>query len=369
MRKIIIFCECYVQYKYALQLATQNYHDRSVTIIIPLDNKLVKFLNGVNERVFHSELNIIYIVAFQSSRAKAKGINRLLSVLSDIIKERRYLENVWRKHFAELAGRDVYFFSRGFNGLTYYLLRKLIKRNRIVYVALESLALYHWMQYTPRNITELTSLVISRLIYGRNITLGQLPYHKGFLFMPDKFIGEVDRIMSQAEVINMVKGFDLSQFKVPTTNSCSVIFLDQPLVGGGYISDADAYRRELTSILNILSKYYTKNEIGIKYHPEYDGDGSLENVGDILPSFIPAELLYNNNIKLYLTVMSWSIAYAENGLVVSLVDLITFKDDEVKHKLKEAFVEISKSSKPSVLFPKTLDEFEQILIGSKEVRE
>ncbi len=359
MRKIIIFCECYGQQNYALQLAIKNYRDHSVTIVIPMLYNLFKFFEVVNEKVFHNRIKLIYIAPFQTRWAKVKGVSRIPCLLLDIIKERHYLREIWDKYFVGLVECEVYFLSRGFNGCTFYLLKRLIKRNRLVYVSLDSFSPSHWEQYTPKSISELASLTISKLVYGREIMLGQLPYFKGFLFMPDKFINKkVDRIIGQAEIDEMMKEFDLSQFRVFNIDSYSVIYFDQPLVGVGYISDGNIYQQELSSVFNILGKYYPKEEIAIKYHPEFDGDRGLTEGGSILPSFIPAELLYNDKVKIYLGVTSMSISNVERGLVVSLIDLITFKSEEIKDKLRDDLIQVSKSE---ILFPKTLDEFERIL--------
>jgi len=62
-----------------------------------------------------------------------------------------------------------------------------------------------------------------------------------------------------------------------------------------------------------LSKYFPENEIARKYHPHSPGDKTMIKTGDVLPDFIPAEFLYNDNVKIYLSLFSGSIANVENG--------------------------------------------------------
>ena len=361
MSQIVIFCESYGQIEYALQLVTQNWHDFPITLVIPGHYDLFEFFKVINEKVFHDEVNLIYLEPYQPGRAKARGINKIPHVFPDIMKERRYLKEIWNKYFAELEGCEVFFFSRGFNGLTFYLVKKLSKRNRLVYVSLGSfLGPPYMSQYTPTNIVDLANLTILKLIYGYEVAVGKVSFIKGFLWMPDKFMEkEVDRAMERAEIDEMMKGFDLSPFRVFDVGSYSVIYFDDGLIGVGYISDDDTFKQELTGIFDILGKYFPEKEIVVKYHPGYSGSETLLEVGDILPSFIPAELLYHENVKLYLGIFSRSIANVEKGLVISIADLISFKSDKIRNQLKEELIQVSKSK---ILFPKSQDEFERILI-------
>ncbi len=362
MRQIIIFCEAYGQQNFVLQLAMQNYHDHSVTIVIPMFPNLFMFFDIVNRKVFDGKLNLVYIEPFQSRRIKTKGINRMLSILPDVIKERNYLKEVWEKHFGELLGCDIYFCSRGFNGITFYLLSKLTKNNRLIYVSVASFAPSCWSEYTPRNVTEVASLIILRLTYGSNVMLGQLPYYKGFFYMPDKFIEEVDKVMGKVEINKMMDGFDLSPYRMFDVDNYSVLFFSQPLLNAGYIPDGDAYKQELVAVFTILGKYFPSYKIGMKCHSEYDSSERLVNCDNILPTFVPAELLYNDSVKLYLTIFSHGVSGVEKGLVVSIIDLISFKSEKIKEKLKDDLIQASKSI---ILFPKTLDEFERMLIDLK----
>ncbi len=358
MSKVVIFGESYGQIEYVLHLVTQNWHDYPITLVIPGLYDLFEFFKVINEKVFHSAINLIYLEPYQPGRARARGINKIPHVFPDIIRERRYLKEIWNKYFAELEGCEVYFLSRGFNGLKVYLVKKLSERNRLVYIYTQSPS--RTSKYTPANIFEWAKLAIWRLTYGRDAVMGRTPFIKGFLWMPDKFMEKaVQRVIDIAEVDKITKGFDLSPFRVFDVGSYSVIYFDDGLIGIGYISDDDTFKRELTNIFSIVGKYFPEKEIAVKYHPGYSGSKTLLEVGDILPSFIPAELLYHENVKLYLGIFSRSIAHVDEGLVVSLADLISFKSDEISNKQKEELIQVSKSK---ILFPKSLDEFERILI-------
>ena len=122
------------------------------------------------------------------------------------------------------------------------------------------------------------------------------------------------------------------------------------------------YKKELTEIFNVLARYFPEEEIAIKYHPHYPCDKTMIEIGEVLPDYIPGELLYHDNIKIYISLFSSAITNFENGLAVSIADLITFKSDEHRNHLKEALIN---RSRKQILFPKSLDEFREILVNMK----
>lgn len=360
---IVIFFESYGQIEQDFHVATRNNPGCPITIVIPGNQDLFKFFQVINERVFHDTINLIYLEPYQTRRAKAKGINKIFHLFPDIIRERRYLKEIFDKYFAELEGSEVFFRGRGYCEYRFYLLKKLSKRNRLVCI---NYGPPYMGKYTPASIVDLATLIILKLIYGRDIAMGKFPSEfpitKGFAYIPDKFMEkEVDSGIDWEKRNEMLKDFDSSQFRVFDVGNYSVIYFDENLTGRGYLNiDKDTYSRELTRIFDVLSKYFPEKEIARKYHPGYPSDKTIINIGDVLPDFIPAELLYNDNVKMYLTVTSYSIVNVEKGLAVSLTDLITFKDDKTKNQLKEILVQRAKSK---ILFPKSLDEFERILVS------
>jgi len=362
MSKIIIICTHYDVISVTLYLVTHNYPDHSITIVVPEKHNLFKFFQAVNERMFHNSINLIFLEPYHTGRAASKGmIKKVVHIWPDIIKERRYLKEIFNKYFAELEGCEIFLPTRAPIGLLFYLLKKLSKRNKLVYISNDSPHVNQICTYIPTNINGLAYFIIRKLTYGLDIATGKIPVKEGFPCVPDKFMEKrVDRIIDWEEKNEMMKGFDLSQFKIFDTSNYSVIYLDQPLMGIRYVTDGDTYRRELTEIFNVLSKYFPEKEIARKYHPNHDSDKTMIKVGDILPDFIPAELLYNENVRMYLGFFSTSLAHVRTGLAVSLLDLISLKNDKTRSLLKEY---ITQESRSEILFPKSLDEFERILVN------
>lgn len=366
MRQAVIFCASYGEIKRTLYLATRYPQDRPVTVVIPGMHDLFRFFQEVNEKALHHAIKLIYFEPYSPGRVKARGINKIFHIIPDIIRERRYLKEIYNKYFAEMEGCDVFFCSRGFSGYLFYLVKKLSRKNRLVNTSPSPPQIDPVSQYNPKNIADLASLIILKLIYGRDIALGELPHLKGFIYMTDRFMEKVvAEFIGWEEIEEMMKDFNYSRFRVFDTGNYSVIYFDDSLLEAGFLKSKELFQAELTEIFNILARHFPENEIARKYHPSYPGDKALVKIGDVLPDFIPAELLYDERVKIYISLCSYAIANVETGLAVSIVDLITFKDENNRNQLKEKLIRMSKSK---ILFPASLDEFEQILIDLKEQR-
>ena len=315
--------------------------------------------------MFHNTINLVYLAPCDLQRATAKGIiKKAFHVLPDIIRERRHLKGIFDKYFAEIEGCQIFFAARAFDGYLIYLLKKLSRKNSLVFIRTSRPDIPDMRKYTPTNIWDLAKLIILKLTYGYDTTIGKLDYYKGFLYMPDKFLEKVvDRFIDRLDMEEMMKGFDLSQFRIFDVGNYSVIYFDQPVPESGHITDRDTYRRELTQIFDIVSKYFPEKEIALKYSPNRDNDMTMIKAGDILPAFIPAEFLYSEKTKIYLGLFTAALANVEKGLAVSLLDLVSFDSDTTREQVRGLLMALRRSE---ILFPKSLTEFERILIGLKE---
>jgi len=363
MEKLVIFCESYPQIKNALYVATHNGDNHSITLVIPGHHDLLKFFNAVNERVFHNKIDIIYFERYRRRIAKAGKIAKVLYLLPNIIGERRHLKVIYARHFAQMKGAQVYFFSRDWASYSFYFLKRLSERNRLVYMAAAATDRVQVDRSAPTTIVDLAELVVIKLIFGRDTAMGKR-FHTRFPSMPDKFIEEaVGRVIGPDERDEMMTDFDLSQFRIFDSGKYSVIYFDEDLIGSGYLRDRDTFIRELSQVFDILTKYFPERGIARKYHPGSNTDKTMIKIGDVLEDFIPAELLYDENTIVYLSTVSLSIANVERGLAISLIDLISFKSDETKEQWRQY---LKQSSRSEIVFPKSLDEFERALINVKQ---
>lgn len=360
MKEIAIFTGSYPQIKNTLYVVTQNYPKHPITIVVGTGDYF-KLLNLLNERLFNNTINLIKFELFQPKRAHAKGLKKIFYILPDIIRERRYWKEIYHKYLSKIEGYEVFFFDR--SASQFSLVKNLAGKNRLVYIE-------GWptgtapVPFSPANIVEFVKLIIAKLIYSRDIYLAKYPHEDSSPFVSDRFMKEhVDIVFEGEERDKLLKDFELGQYNLYDTGKFSVIYFDSSFLGSKYIKDDDTYRKEFTEIFDVLIKHIPESEIALKYHPDYPPTERVINIGTLLPEFIPSELLYNDNVKMYLSISSSSIANVEKGLVVSLLDLITFKNDTIKNSFKEILIKMSHTE---ILFPRSLEEFEQILISLKQ---
>ena len=364
--EVVIFCESYPQIENALYVATHHCHNHPITLVITGNSDLFKFFQVINERVFRSttrrvySTNVVYFENYQGQIAKAGSkIQKAFHLLPDIVKERRHLKGIFDKHFAKLTGAQVFFFGKCSNPGTFYLLKKLGKTNSLVYMPESAYDALTIEKAAPTNITELVNLARFKLVYGHDIVMVNFPYMRGVPCMPEKFFSKnVDKVISREERDSMLKDFDLSRFKVFDVGDYSVMYFHEDLDRLGYVSDTETFKRELTRVLDILGKHFPANKVARKYHPNSGGTKTMIQFGDVLPDFIPAEFLFNEKVKMYLGLCSRALANVEKGLPVSLMDLVTFRNDRTRDELKKILIQWSRSE---ILFPKSLGEFERIL--------
>jgi len=358
MKQTVIFCGAFPYIKYALTVAKLNYPGSKITIVVP--HRLLGFFNLINERVFNSEIHVVYMEHYQGRiQSNIKRLKKAVYLLPEIRNEGQYLKTFYNKHFSRFRGAEIYFFSRYYSQYPYYFLKRLSKANRLVFMAHEMWDVLEIEQYTPRDGMGLAMLAIMKLTFGWDITLARLPYSKGIAAMPDSFIkNRVSRIIGREERDEMLKNFDWEQYKVFDNEKYSVLYFDSIPAKVGYIDDYNTHKQELTEVFDILYKYFPEDEIACKDYPLATGDVSSMGIANVVGRFIPAELFHSNEVRLYLSINSGAIANIENGLAVSIMDLITWKSEEAKKKLKEFFI---KSSKSEILFPQSLEEFEDIV--------
>jgi len=74
MKELVMFCEAHVVIENALYVLTNNFDNRSITIVIPSNHDLFEFFKAVNERIFNNSINIIYFEPYSGKRVGAGKI-------------------------------------------------------------------------------------------------------------------------------------------------------------------------------------------------------------------------------------------------------------------------------------------------------
>jgi len=360
-KRTVIVCESYPSIAYTLYRLEEEEEDGEVpvTIFFPTLKDLFALFQVINERIFNNRINLIFFPQYSQKWASIKGIKRLIYILPDIIRERRYLSSFYNTNFGDLKDADVLFSSPGYSGAKIYILQRLSIENSLVYIDPGPV---YMGEYTPRSLSDLALLITYKLIYGKATKIGQFPpddpWSKGFPLLPDKFMkNSVNSTVDWSNRDRIMMDFPWEKYRVFNTGKYKVIYFHQDLVNRD-VPDRDTFVKELTDIFNIVLRYYPEKKIARKYHPAHELNKDVIKVGEELPVYIPAEMLYNEKVDLYLGISSNSIIGVRNGRAVSLINLISFKSNELKEQQKEWMI---KASRSEILFPSSLEELGEIV--------
>jgi hypothetical protein len=357
MKKALIFSESYDEIKLCLFIAKSKLSKGyKVTIIVCLNEDLHTFFKEVNEKVFKSRLNLIIFKFINDEKYSGGIIGEFFQRIIKVIGKKKSLKTFHQKYFSTVRNSEVYFFTRYCNPYDYYFLNRLYKRNSLILINVFDFS-ENISTYTPKSIRVFLRYCILKFIYGFNMSFIRLP-HGNFEYIPDKFIQtSVKTLISADEGERWLNDFNLNEFNVFKTGNFKVIYFDQPLVEAKRV-EKDEFDSKLKEIFNIILKYFPESDVGIKYHPMWQSDKSIISAGQEIEDFIPGELLCNDRVNVYIGFSSGAIARIEKGLVVSLIDLMTFKDKGAKEFIKARLLRRARSK---IMFPKTTSEFERIL--------
>jgi hypothetical protein len=363
IRNLLIFCDNYTQVFQTLHRLSSGNYDTGIVVVTQYEN-LFKFFEAENEKAFGNRLKVIFPVPYVSKVVKSSWLKKVWLMAADIMQHKRYLNEIYEKYFAGLENFDVVF-GPGYNDLQCVYLKKLARRNRVIYFSPQFMA--QLVAYVPRNVKDWLVIIFLKLTYGWSVggvaQAAQVAYLKGGVYLSERIIAKHATIVKPEQQAEMMKEFNADRFKVFNAGSYKVMYFHDDFVEAPYSGvDEAVVNRELAEVFRVLSKHFTLGEIATKFTPG-SAPKQRPQVGDILPAFIPAELLYNDNVKIYLSIASGAIFNVERGTAVSMADMITFNDEKVREQLKQVLIQRSKSK---ILFPKTLDEFEKIVIGLKQ---
>lgn len=358
-KKTVILCESYASIKYPLYRLAQDSGENLPVIFIPGLEDLYRLLQVINEKAFDGKLELIYCPPYAPRRAAAKGLRKILFVIPDILGERRHLKKFYNQYFAGLGDAEVLFPSPGYSGAKIYVLNRLRQKNRLTWINPGP----PYMGRQPlRSLRDLGILLIYKMVYGKEVQLGQFPaadpWDKGFPLFSDSFMkNSVSKVIDWSRRDEIMQDFPWEKFRLFDTAGCKVIYFHQDLVNRD-VPDREKFMQELKSIFDVVLRHYPEKEIARKYHPGHPFNKDVIEVGEEIPAYIPAEFLYGEKVRIYLGISSFALVNVRGGQAVSLINLLTYKSE----KLREQGIEFLKNaSREKILFPKTLEELEKIV--------
>lgn len=355
-KRTLIFIESYGEIKQCLFITKKKLNaGNKVTIVISLNDDLYKFFTKLNNKVFNNKIELLFWDFVRNKKCSGGFGRRLLHHAKEIVREKGSLINFYKKYLLSIVNAEVYFFTRYCNLYDYYFLNKLYKKNCLTLINTVDFR-EHISSFYPKSIRDVLRYYKLKFIYGFNISLIQLP-HGIYGYIPDGFIQRtVKREISVEEGERYLKNFSIDEFKVFNAQKFKIIYFDQPLVPRRV--EEKEFKDKINKIFHIILKYFKESDLGIKHHPMWKSDRSFFTAGIEIEDFMPAEFLYNENVKVYISFSSGAIVRIEKGTVISIIDLVTFKDEREKRFIKERLIQRAYSK---ILFPQTMTEFENIL--------
>ena len=355
MKPVYVFCESYVKLRNTLFVLEQNYRvDRASVVVLRNNQDLLRLFRMLKDSRYGDLLEIIHLSHLQ--RDNTIGV-KWIDAVSDLLAERKYLRALFAEHFEGVEDTTVYFFCRWFNPYTFYMLKRLKQDNRLIYMYPKEYEEVDITEVHPDGFRTWARKLRLKCLYGSGITLAEIPTHQ-FAYIEDGFLDTVDKHIPRSERNRLMREFSLSG--IIEHLDYDVVFydtLDQYLKK--YVDDLEGYREVVTHVFEVLLKYYDRSRIGIKYHPGGEPPMDMSEYGEVVPRFLPGELL-NKEGTILLGIASTCIGNANAGYPVSLIELFDYRDEATESALKAVFVDRSTSN---VVFPNTLDEFEDIIVS------
>ena len=351
MRPIYIFCESYVQLENTLFVIEQNLDRSPITVIVDRKPDLLKLFKFLKKKKYGPRIDIIYLARFQESQNGLRWVN----FVKDIIGEKRHLAELYRKYFKEIENATIYFFCRLFTPYTFYMLKRLIKRNEVRYIYPVEYDELEMRKVRGKGVKVLARKARLKILFGRGLTLTEIPHVMRFPYIKDSFMKNINRCIMKDERNRLMKDFSLANLSLFPNENYKVVFYDSGI--DEYLGDVESYKKVLEEIFGIVMEYYDKEQIYIKYHPD-EHSMDLSSYGEVVPSFIPGELLHKKDAIL-LSIMSTCIYNVQAGYAVSLINLFEYKSKEVRDNLKNLF--LKRANKDNVLLPDTMGDFRIII--------
>lgn len=323
MKKIIFFCQAPADAKYILSIYAREikkYTLLEVSIIV---------VNVESLCAFFENLKLNASVEYISLYKDFKKIN--------ILNDRLLLYKLYKKKFALYKDYDVYFFSRYYDYVTFFLVDKMSAQNHVYYVD-------HYDQAIAQGMRE--PGLMERLVWVLYYSL-----RFGVYFQVKK---QIDKYVLEYRVENNDKVklddvcidenvFDLYKYVFTKQDGeKSVLLLESNYLMGDYYCD---YEEVTCGVIGELKNNGYK--IYLKPHPRKSYSVFLKDLVDsIIAPDLPSEFIGEDEFDLIVGVNSIAMVFfAERSAakVISLLDMYKFKNELERKRFKELLGSMTKN--------------------------
>lgn len=350
--KIIIFVDAYRNLPITIYIIEKYRLDSEINIYVYQKN-IFKLINEFNKLFWNKEIKLNYIKKYYKANNFINNIN--------LFAFKRKLNMDYNNNFNKTEGYHIYFFTRNYNLITMFFIKKLSCKNDIYLIDINTEKQNgRVLKLKETKIKYLIKDIINKIIIDKRIAMFT-DNNSIFPHMTDeylkKYIDKTFNINDFSKEINNTNEKYREKFSYKY-EKYEMIFFDQPLEEKYNLQNKDFYDR----LSNIFNNYF-KNFV-IKLHPR-QSESNLKNnlINNIVKTNIPGEYLLNKKTKFYISYFSTTIFGGEKYIDKSakrimLVYLLPFKNEKRKDKIREM---VNVKAKGEILFPKSFRELEQIL--------
>ncbi len=361
---IVLLCESYDELPSCFQILEKVFASKEqigfIRIVVFSCEDLFDFFVHLNkENGWQAEIS--FVPLFPRVPFVAKSLKSWVEVIKNAYEERRF----YRKYFSDIAlgisEAQVYAFTRFINPSTQLFLLGMKDNNAII---LRQVIDFEGISevFIPNKMSELIKLIRQKMIFGMGYSFIHAP-HRIMEYISSKFIHQcVGTYITTLEEEFIMKEYDITNINYWKSQDFKVVYYDQPIVQSGRVS-AEEFAKCLEDVFNVLKDHFNTEDVAVKYHPGMHSENIID-FGYEVPRYVPGELLYSKELKIYISFSSGAITRIKDGVVISLLDMIEFKDDTAKSYIRQRLLERCSTD---ILLPKNKDELNQYIKEIVEV--
>ena len=322
MKEILIFCQAPADIQYALTIYDENKKSMDISIYCINVEGMFNFLESLKLNL--KQLVFIPYDIYLSYKNPIK-----------IFRARRKLISLYKRYFESNSDNDIYFFSHFFDFITFFMVAKLSKKNKVIFVNHYDDAICKNYKRPKLSIRYLKSYSLYKLNTGIDFKFYQ--FNKRFI---PEFNLEKYKIEELKENILDKKVFKLFSYKIKNNNKKSILYLEMDYKKSNFI---DNYEKVTIDVMKIIKSkgYY----IYLKAHPRLGYSNFLnEYVDDFINQDIPAEFIDVQKFDYILGISSSAIAFfskISNVKVFSLLELYQYNSEDVKKRAIQYLCDLS----------------------------
>jgi hypothetical protein len=337
--KDIFFCQAPSNIPYILNIIDENkLEDFCLVLPAHLDNIFAFFERALSNRK-HCIINI-----------KTESVLHFYNPIK-LKKELKKIKKEYTYKFKNISGKQIHFFEKNFDFISFYLIKRLASKNQVTYYHLDN-------RMFPESCSFFYKL--------------KACYFSFIIYAPMKFVIQGERRIPSLN-IKKIKNISTIIWKdqtaiITTLNTYSTIFekelKNKTIV---FIDNGEEtsqlffkdYNETLSNIIKSITTVISPSQFAVKPHPRTGHSHCFKNTDfQILPDYIPIEFLVNIERLIFITVFSTSIkTIAKSGSkAISLIKLF----DSFQPEWKKSFVEDFSNNK-LVKLPETIKHLQEML--------